>query len=667
MTGVIIKKKVTDLAALDAFNGTEVAEWVRGGSKKASAAQLRDWLANQLGGGTLTAGRTWAPVIIDNSVVLPLVDTLVLYPPTATLTIDETGYIVTGQSVATVENELDVAAVVGVAHSAPITLEASGQQGQYFKPLVPAGASMFGYYTGIFDTAPDFVNNIIPNFLCAAYALTENSGQLEAIGCITSSDLTEFVPPLAFDFVNGVTELCLAFDPAAGDHGTLYFYTSATAGVPVASHALTAALPEMHYFSAAIYANREGAEQFTATVTVLQEPTVLHEAVQQLVEAGAGPELDMTQVPASAADKAYRVTGMAAPLAITINGNQRTLQNDAVAIFATNTTLLDIIGGADLLGTMAFEEAGSLPAQFRDNAAADALVAAAISAAVAAAVDNSVPAISYADLVSTAPAAANAGKERRCLINSRICNFVSNGVRWLPVGGMQMMAMITMPIGIACTFTGSVDGNIVFGTPLNGLIPECYVYYAANSLAASHPAGFYWTKFSSTTDAVVYNNTFTPAAGSEPARPGTEVPFSGAVPGGTGISNTEFSLYTFGNPGGLLGDYGGIESAFQSGTNNVGGGSKSLRIKLSSISPAVSSNVGSLSNTATPLTNGLHRFKNIGNQSTQRGSPPVTGSTATNYGATIDTSVDTTVSVTLQTSNPAEWGFLFHYAASVFV
>lgn len=233
---------------------------------------------------------------------------------------------------------------------------------------------------------------------------------------------------------------------------------------------------------------------------------------------------------------------------------------------------------------------------------------------------------------------------------------------WNPLNGEAQIAMLKYPTGIACTFTGSTNGAIVFGTALTVALPKCYVYYDTNTVHASQPAGFYPTVFSSTTAAIVYNNVWVP--GTPQVWPASPTEFSGAVPGGAGVTS-EITCFSFTNPGGLLGDYGGIESAFQSGTNNVGGGSKSHRIKLSSISPAVSSNVGSLSNTTTPLTNGLHRFKNIGNQSTQRGSPPVTGSTATHYGATIDTSVDTTVSFTLQTSNPAEWGFLFYFVAKV--
>jgi len=122
-----------------------------------------------------------------------------------------------------------------------------------------------------------------------------------------------------------------------------------------------------------------------------------------------------------------------------------------------------------------------------------------------------------------------------------------------------------VPVGIAPTFTGSTNGAIVFGTALlstytNGI----WMYFSADSLSASHPAGFYWCVMSSTTSGIAYN--VTPVAKVVPYIPSSTTLFSGAVPGAAGAPVT--AVWTLPDlPGGALGNNGSISSHFKSSMN----------------------------------------------------------------------------------------------------
>ena len=223
----------------------------------------------------------------------------------------------------------------------------------------------------------------------------------------------------------------------------------------------------------------------------------------------------------------------------------------------------------------------------------------------------------------------------------------------------RQLAYMNVPVGISCTFTGTTDGNITLSTPLNYKIPGCFFYYPADSLSASHSAGFYWTEFSDTSNAIVYQEMYVPGPSSEPMEPTAKTPFSGTVPGGTGVTD-EVTCFSFQLLAGLLGKNGGIESAIQTEFCYISG-TKANRIRLNN------DVVGIQYSNVSPILNGVHRFKNIGSESVQRGSVLTNGAGATtSYYTEQDTSIDSTVSITLSKSDPAEWGFLFYYSAMLF-
>ncbi len=216
----------------------------------------------------------------------------------------------------------------------------------------------------------------------------------------------------------------------------------------------------------------------------------------------------------------------------------------------------------------------------------------------------------------------------------------TNGTDWIPVNGSVMKAQMKLPLFIAPTFTGTTNGAVTLGTAMNIRTPKCFMYFAANSLVASHPAGFYYVEMSSTTAAVVYNNTYTPAAGVEPVEPSSKTIFSGAVPGGTGVTS-EVTAYIVNVFGGEMGKWGVLDT-FILPTWSSTAGAKTYKIKLGST--VFGGSVG----TNSYGTKANNRIQNKGAEDVNIGENNLF--VPSNFGTlgTVNTSVDTTLSVTMQ-------------------
>jgi len=229
--------------------------------------------------------------------------------------------------------------------------------------------------------------------------------------------------------------------------------------------------------------------------------------------------------------------------------------------------------------------------------------------------------------------------------------FRATATRYLPVAGDVVLGQYTLAIGIAPSFTGTVDGAIVFGTALSRAIDGFY-YYDTDTIVDGQEAGFYWTDFSSTTAAVVSNNTYTPAAGVIPVRPAADdlVAFEGDVPGGAGVT-TEVVLGITALPDHLLGPNGTVTAIGQFETANTEG-AKTVKAKLGS---TVFASLALESVAAQRLEGG---FANAGAETAQLTRPGASwgaGSTAAPTAMGVDTTAAQTITYTAQLATATDW------------
>jgi hypothetical protein len=112
----------------------------------------------------------------------------------------------------------------------------------------------------------------------------------------------------------------------------------------------------------------------------------------------------------------------------------------------------------------------------------------------------------------------------------------------------------------------SAVGAIVLGTTLTTKFTKCYMYFAAGALYTASAAGFYYTTMSTTTAGVVYNNTYTPAAGTLPTEPTSPTAFSGLSGGSLTGSTSEVTYFVQKVDGKILGSVGAVytEGLFES-------------------------------------------------------------------------------------------------------
>lgn len=216
----------------------------------------------------------------------------------------------------------------------------------------------------------------------------------------------------------------------------------------------------------------------------------------------------------------------------------------------------------------------------------------------------------------------------------------SNGSEWIPVNGEVMLGFSKLPLIIAPTFTGTTNGAVTLGTGI-AQYNKCYMYVPANSLAATHAAGWYYAEMSSGTAVTFYDNTYTPAAGVDPLEPTSKTAFSGAVPGGTGVTS-EVTAYTIGLPGGIMGKFGELETEgffIVNATSNA----KIIYLKLSG-NPTYGITRGSSNLNLKSFT------KNVGAENLQFS---LYGG-ETNIRHAIDTTTDKTFSVTMQKSTATD-------------
>lgn len=141
------------------------------------------------------------------------------------------------------------------------------------------------------------------------------------------------------------------------------------------------------------------------------------------------------------------------------------------------------------------------------------------------------------------------------------------GVGAAPVS--LMIAQYGLPVGIACTGTMGANGAVTMGTTLNVIYANAFFFFPAGAVFASSPAGFYFTRMTSTTVGTVFNNTYT--AGSTPVIPSALVPVIDAGPGAFTGSTSQQVLTTATIPANVLGNNGALQLDGTFGYNNSAG------------------------------------------------------------------------------------------------
>lgn len=254
-----------------------------------------------------------------------------------------------------------------------------------------------------------------------------------------------------------------------------------------------------------------------------------------------------------------------------------------------------------------------------------------------------------ANLRATYSGAAFSGYRFRAI--DGICGYdlINNGAgRLIPANGVAMLDQTNMPLLLAPTFTGTTNGAITLGTALGLVNAKCYMYFDTNTLNASQAAGFYPVAFTTTTAGVAYNNVYVPAVGTRPSWPTSPTAFSGAVPGGAGVTS-QVTAFKFRVPANLLGLCGALigdlTTSWTSSANN-----KTFAL----ISGATT--FSQITTTTSVSMHGELAFKNCGDAAIQMSGQFNNngGSTSSGLAAAYDTTTDIDLSLTMQRASATD-------------
>jgi hypothetical protein len=265
----------------------------------------------------------------------------------------------------------------------------------------------------------------------------------------------------------------------------------------------------------------------------------------------------------------------------------------------------------------------------------------------------------------------------------------NNGIREVPViqgvqevlgsravtgsTGAQVIAQIGIPFLImpgdgsanGCQFTGTGGAFTLTAAIIANIWPSlagCYAYFSANFGGSSLPAGWYWTEFSSDTAGIVYAETYTSGKVKSPATKTAITPNLSGWVTGTTVEITGPNGFVL--PGTALGKNGVLELFLSQAGSTTG--TKSYRMQLDG------TNVFQNGGTASPVGDSLHTAtctdsvseKQLGRTSAI--SFVSLGSATTGFSAanrvSIDTSIDRTVSLSLQQSTNVSTPVLMRFS-----
>lgn len=213
-----------------------------------------------------------------------------------------------------------------------------------------------------------------------------------------------------------------------------------------------------------------------------------------------------------------------------------------------------------------------------------------------------------------------------------------------------ILAQGGVPIGIAPTGNFAANGAWTSGTALGATYSGgIWLYFAAGKPFVGSAAGFYWTVMTNTTVGTVYTNTHTPGTNSSdiPASPTAIV---GAGQGANTGVTSEITAVSVTVPGGLMGKNGGARLEVF-GSNNNSGGTKAIQAKLSTTQVGYQQQTTGVAwrIIAFPQNSGVLNSQNAPRANT------IGSSTSALHVASIDTSVDVSLSVSLQLNTATDW------------
>jgi hypothetical protein len=215
---------------------------------------------------------------------------------------------------------------------------------------------------------------------------------------------------------------------------------------------------------------------------------------------------------------------------------------------------------------------------------------------------------------------------------------------------------------VGLQFTGSAGAFTLSSAILANLwnaLKGSWMYLPANFGGSSYPAGWYWAVFSSDTAGILYTDTYTSGT---PKRPASPTAFPTNLTGWLTTTTSEITGPTgFVLAGGSMGKNGSLKAHLRLAGNITG----SKNYKMYSGASQICA-IGSV--TTNPDSESIVSIKNQGSESLQllsrqlanTGVGQVAASFLTNEYASIDTSLDQTLSISLQISTTSVCVVLLH-------
>lgn len=118
------------------------------------------------------------------------------------------------------------------------------------------------------------------------------------------------------------------------------------------------------------------------------------------------------------------------------------------------------------------------------------------------------------------------------------------------------LGQLRLPLVIPSSGTMGNNGALTTTTAVPFAYPRAYVYLPSGAIATGSTAGWYYAVFSSTTAATVYNNVYTPGAGTTPTIPTSPTPFVTTGPGAYTQSVSQIGAFVYQVPANMLGPTG---------------------------------------------------------------------------------------------------------------
>lgn len=284
--------------------------------------------------------RKWTPLLTP---VIPGIDITVEH--TAGNGLDETFTISVDKHTLTLaHNETVPSGSSAVAFITDMILPSPNTNGTHygisFKLDAPGQLAKGGYFCFIAATILDPVNagDIFTGVELYADPADANRYQIIMIGNYNTTDFAE--PTINVPWSSNA-EYLVSFNPLAGTHGTLYFWSSINSNplLPVHSYALTEAASAPTAFDFNLIAGPGGGNPTfgneTIICTVVNTPTYIPPGVTLLSPAGG--EFNPASYPSDKANRALEITGVSAPVEL---NNNITVDNGDVIIFNISGDLI---------------------------------------------------------------------------------------------------------------------------------------------------------------------------------------------------------------------------------------------------------------------------------------------------------------------------------------